>query len=368
MKVKLIGFLVLSHISLCAQVKFDIDLSLYKEIVSNGFFNDEIEADIFVLGESHNHDNLNHKLAILFELNQSKGINKLFLEYPIIIEDWCNEYLRHGQEMDYLLNGGDPELIFGQLDLFPMLNSIREYNLNYALHNPIEIFCFDTPDDPYAAVNFWLKEKFKDLEGIEQLGLYQSMTFFDSHRNGDEIEEEMKFLVKDLNDNYSLYLKVLKADFDIYSKTIQGMKIVLKREYLILRQWYSLREVYITDVLTERIDSSSKCIIFCGNYHAIKVMNDNTAFSKLKFTSFSSVLKSKYNSRVFTIGLHYNSRFLRRTVSRDKFNLLEEPLRKMISKDDDYNFMKGEELRNHPRAVRRYDMIIIKNERKHSSK
>lgn len=345
---------------------------LFVSIGSNTFSQKFIEIDslflatnqlrdsnfsIYVLGESHFENNLEHKIALIKYLHRKFGIKKIGLERSIGYEVFYNNYLTGGDTSIFSLTKYGIKYQYEQEK--QLLHFLKAYNLTVPTDEHISIFCYDVPQFQFGATVEMLQKLFGNIKNIDSLNM---LTIIEGKNTkvGKDTFKVADSLVQDFNTYNSLYQRILGDKYNLYASIIDGMEITYKDGFSFTIQSFRDRENYINNELQKRISSDEKSLILCGNTHANRKLNDDLVFGEA-FSSFTSVLAEKYPKRVMSIGTQYYKRkriirFLR------EMNLLEVEMKELFKGNKDrFKLFSCEELKNHPHAFERYDMLLIKN-------
>jgi hypothetical protein len=330
------------------------DLKLKKDLTSH-LSNDTTQ--FYILGEDHYEQNYEHKLTLLFGLNESIGLNKLGVEMPVSFEFYIN---------NFLLN--DDLTIFTILDeVFKNTKQnfrtilLEIYGYNFYHENKISVFCVDIPMYSYSSTGTSLYYNFKNVKNIDKLKLNDVLNKDTKSIKRSESIELTRVLVDDFRKNKNKYLEILDSSFVLFNTILKGMEIAYSHNQVFSYEFNIKREEYILNNILENTKNGEKCVIFCGLDHVSKKDCDTLLVEKCE-NSFTNMLIDKYSKNVISIGVEYS-----RTRFQDFFHfgesyIFSEEVRRNRTKKP-YYILDKEELEELNGIDSMYDAVIIKNVR-----
>jgi len=353
MKILLILFILLFNFKAFSQ-ELSQDLKLKKDLT---FHLSNDTTQFYILGEDHYEQNYEHKLSLLFGLNESIGLNRLGVEMPVSFELYIN---------NFLLN--DDLTIFRILD--EVFKNTRQnfrtilleiYGYNFYHENKISVFCIDIPMYSYSSTGTSLYYNFKNVKNIDKLKLSDVLNKDTKSIKRSESIELTKVLVDDLKKNDLKYLEILDSSYILYNNILKGMEISYSHNQVFSHEFNIKREEYILNNILENTKNGEKCVIFCGLDHISKTTCD-TLFMERCENSFTNMLIDKHSKNVMSIAVEYS-----RTKFQDFFHFGESYIfRKEIRMgftQKPYYIIDEIKLKLLNESDSMYDAVIIKNVR-----
>jgi len=250
-----------------------------------------------ILGEDHFERNLPHQSLFIqkfFDLNEEFLIG---LEIPDLYEKLVNDYVDGKSDSIFCVMNpiNNKHLNESILSLITLIKEYNEYK-----PNKLRIKCIDSPSDNISQSLWAIKYNFKDIENIETLTLFN---YFDlSFKDGKSHKANKIYncLIKDFEDNNDLYKEILAEYFEEYVRNLKSLEIMFG--------FYDIydfrREDYLYKNAEKLMQGDKKSLIFTGNMHA-DLDEENNGYTNLKLKSYSSRLKKKYDTRVYSILTQY---------------------------------------------------------------
>jgi len=315
---------------------------------------------LYAIGENHVEDNADLHLSIIRYIQQNADVNVLILEFPVEMCKIINEYVLNGrkkEEMDALLNLYNRR---ARRNYILIVDYIREYNLSVSNEKKIRIAGIDRITLDF----FYLQAKaldviFPELENSD-LPLVKNYITHPKKKYASRKKDEsiVDTLIKDASKNAILYKAYLKDRFPIYVEQLYQIKADYTHSW---RKEDSIRELFMFSNLDTIIDSYKVSILICGGAHTLKKEKD-TYYYGYAFTSILAVADYKYPNQTFSlVTQHYDKKLFR---FFDEFNLLSNPNALYFEdRTKRYEVLTKEELKQHPKADERCDMVIVQNTR-----
>jgi len=338
-------FLIFHHFFLLAQVEIDEKFNFYDPAIK-----------LYVIGEDHWQENSELQIKVIHYLLEKQKIDKIILEIPQEIAEIVDNYVKNGEDKSI----NDLYKLFAKkigANMKKLVENIREYNLSNHDSVRIEIkgldfLSFDLYQNQIKALSLIFPE-------LQYCNTPLIKRYFFTEKTANYCRSKAKkvidSLINDVVEHSQLYIFCLGKRFELFEEQLNQ----LTYNYLSFKKFDSLREPFMSKKLIETIESSNLCVLICGASHALVLKNDSW-FYGISPISMVAEAKIKYPKQVFSIITQYYDRKLIHIFP--EFNLLKNPNSIYFKNNKkQYKIIIGEELKLHPEADKRCNMIIIQN-------
>jgi len=315
---------------------------------------------LYAIGESHTDDNSDLHLGILHYLQENTQINVVILELSEEMVKIINAYVRDGnmkpqmEELLALLGNTSEE------NKIALINDLRKYNLSVSDDRKISVIGIDF----YSSNIFHSQMKalqiiFPELKNVNrplvQGYIVKGRKKHSSSKKGKAI---VSLLIEDATENKKQYESQLGIRTTEYMRQLELIQLNYIKNW---RRSDSVRESILSHNLNTIIDSNKVSVLICGAMHSLNKEHDSW-FHGYPFTSMLATAKSRYPGQTFSIVTQYYDKKLFRFFG--EFNLLSNPNALYFEdRTKRYEVLTKEELKQHPKADARCDMVIVQNTR-----
>lgn len=243
--------------------------------------------NVILLGEFHGHRNWEEKLALILALQDSDKSFDVLLELPFIFEPLLNNYLKTGDSTVFNFLKHSTSYI----DEKKMMSKLHD--LSSSSNAEIVARCFDISYFQFYETMGVMKLLFNDSIISDKLPIMDHFLFqkkytrYTGNRKAIKILEKLQ---KDIELNKDKYKMVLQNDYEFYLTALESIYLSLgpnrKKEDKVL--FFRSRERFIYEQISKIVveSNSQNHLIFTGNSHASKLVNDNLNSTNID-TSFT---------------------------------------------------------------------------------
>lgn len=310
---------------------------------------------LYVIGENHFENNEKIHLSIIEYITDTAVIDNLILEVPIEIGKRYNKYVNDVNSK--IENIEDCFVFFNKKSRnneISILNYIKEYNSIQIEKNKIQIKGIDHMSMyPFKQKIKYFKIIYPELENINTTFLKETIYRKHFKKSKSKTKEFQNQFQNDIKTNLEIYKSVLDNRFSSFYRDVSEISLSAEFSYI---KMDGFRTKFMKNQVLEIVSDSSKSILICGAFHAIK-KDENYPYS---IVDSSNII---YPNRVFSIILQDYERKKIRLIFPE-FNLLNVPMKTFFEdKNKKYHVVLSNEKYVEEDDKDYFDMIIICNRR-----
>lgn len=343
---------------------FIVSITMAQNQVPEIDYPDSIQIKLFAVGESHLDDNRILQEKILLDLLEGGKIDHILLEWPLGTDKIFNRYVLFN-DSTYL-----PQIeSFAHKTVVKnyhhTLNVIRQYNNKVSEDCKVSITTIDYVNYRFLSNNLqFLAILYPELNSSEiPVTQYYLFTIADKMKKRMSREKKLAIidsLTNDFNVKSDQYRILLGDKYELYQTSLETLKIsFLKGEGFNIRT-INARDAFMFSQVDSVLKQNKSCLLISGADHIDKKLNDDFG-SNYIYSSLTALVEEKYPGTVFSICTQY---YKRKKLIKffDEENYLKYEMKEYFpDRSNKYVVVNPEELKEHPNAVERYDVIVIQN-------
>jgi len=314
---------------------------------------------LYAIGENHVEDNADLHLKVIKYIQQNVKVDVVILELPEEIGKIINSYVLYGDKQKEMEN------LLLLLDYRPrknislIVNYIKDYNLSVTNDEKIQVKDIDFISFPTFSLQAQtLSIAFPEFKNSNIPVIDKYINNGKKRYSKKKGKEIINLLIEDATQNKKQYESQLGIRTTEYMRQLDQIKLNYIKSW---RKSDSVRESILSHNLNTIIDSNKVSVLICGAMHALNKEHDSW-FHGYPFTSMLATAKSRYPGQTFSIVTQYYDKKLFRFFG--EFNLLSNPNALYFEdRTKRYEVLTKEELKQHPKADARCDMVIVQNTR-----